>query len=80
MVCHRDTFLKDWLKTEIYSETDEQLFWMREPARIKLKEGWNTIMMEANLLYKTPFWFVSFTPVEYNADGRLVEVKGLRYR
>lgn len=60
--------------------TDEQLFWMREPARIKLVKGWNTILMEAPLLYKTPFWFVSFTPVEVGPDGRLTEVKGIEYR
>ena len=60
--------------------TNEQLFWMREPAVIKLRKGWNTLRMDANLLYKTPFWFVSFTPVEYDADGKITEVKGLRYR
>jgi hypothetical protein len=60
--------------------TNEQLFWMREPAVIKLRKVWNTLRMDANLLYKTPFWFVSFTPVEYDADGKITEVKGLRYR
>jgi hypothetical protein len=60
--------------------TDEQLFWMREPAKIKLRKGWNTILMEAPLHYSTPFWFVSFTPVEIGEDGRLTEVKNLEYR
>ena len=60
--------------------TDEQLFWMREPARIRLKKGWNTVQMEAPLLYSTPFWFVSFTPVEIGTDGRITEVKNLIYR
>ena len=60
--------------------TDEQLFWMREPAVIKLRKGWNTLSMEAYLLYKTPFWFVSFTPLEYDAEGKITEVKGLQYR
>lgn len=60
--------------------TNEQLFWMREPAKIKLKSGWNTLLIEAPLHYKTPFWYVSFTPVEVGADGRLTEVQGLQYR
>ncbi len=60
--------------------TNEQLFWMREPAKIKLKKGWNTLLIEAPLHYKTPFWYVSFTPVEVGADGRLTEVQGLQYR
>ena len=60
--------------------TDEQLLWMREPARIRLKKGWNTVQMEAPLLYSTPFWFVSFTPVEIGTDGRITEVKNLIYR
>lgn len=60
--------------------TDEQLFWLREPARIKLRKGWNTVLMEAPLHYSTPFWFVSFTPVQIGKDGRLTEVEGLKYR
>ena len=60
--------------------TNEQLFWMREPAVLKLKKGWNTIEMVAPLHYKTPFWYVSFSPVEVDADGSWSEVKGLKYR
>ena len=60
--------------------TNEQLFWMREPAKIKLKKGWNTLLIEAPLHYKTPFWYASFSPVEVGADGRWTEVKGLQYR
>ncbi len=60
--------------------TNEQLFWMREPAKIKLKKGWNTLLIEAPLHYKTPFWYASFTPVEIGKDGRLTEVQGLQYR
>ena len=60
--------------------TDEQLFWMREPAKIRLRKGWNTVLMEAPLHYSTPYWFVSFTPVEIGDDGRLKEAEGLEYR
>ncbi len=60
--------------------TEEQLFWLREPARIQLKKGWNTVELQARLLYKTPYWFVSFTPVEIDENGRLKEVKALEYR
>ena len=60
--------------------TNEQLFWMREPAKIKLRKGWNTVLIEAPLLYTTPFWFVSFVPVGMDENGRLLEVEGLDYR
>ena len=60
--------------------TNEQLFWMREPAKIKLKKGWNSLLIEAPLHYQTPFWYVSFSPVEVGKDGRWSEVKGLQYR
>ena len=60
--------------------TNEQLFWMREPAKIKLKKGWNTLLIEAPLHYQTPFWYVSFSPVEVGKDGRWTEVQGLKYR
>ena len=60
--------------------TNEQLFWMREPAKLKLKKGWNTLLIEAPLHYQTPFWYVSFSPVEVGKDGRWSEVKGLQYR
>ena len=60
--------------------TKEQLFWLREPAHIRLKKGWNTVELQAKLLYNTPYWFVSFTPVEIDEGGRLIEVKGLEYR
>lgn len=60
--------------------TDEQLFWMREPVKMKLRKGWNTVLIEAPLLYTTPFWFVSFVPVGMDENGRLLEVEGLDYR
>ena len=60
--------------------TNEQLFWMREPAKIHLKKGWNTVEIEAPLHYKTPFWYVAFSPVEVGEDGRWREVEGLKYR
>ncbi len=60
--------------------TNEQLFWMREPAKIHLKKGWNSVEIEAPLHYSTPFWYVSFSPVEVGADGIWREVKGLKYR
>ena len=60
--------------------TNEQLYWMREPAVLKLKKGWNSIEIEAPLHYKTPFWYVTFTPVEVKDDGSWIEVEGLKYR
>lgn len=60
--------------------TDEQLFWMREPARIPLKAGWNTILLYAPKHFKINNWIASFVPVKVDDKGRLHEAEGLKFR
>ena len=60
--------------------TDEQLFWMREPAQVPLKAGWNTIMLYAPRLFAINNWVVAFIPVYIDQNGRLHEVEGLEFR
>lgn len=60
--------------------TDEQLFWMREPARIPLKAGWNTIMLYAPRLFAINNWVAAFIPVYIDEKGHLHEVAGLKFR
>ena len=60
--------------------TDEQLFWMREPALVPLKAGWNTVMLYAPRLFAINNWVAAFIPVEVDKDGRLHEVEGIKFR
>jgi hypothetical protein len=60
--------------------TDEQLFWMREPAQVPLKAGWNTIMLYAPRLFAINNWVAAFIPVYIDQNGRLHEVEGLKFR
>ena len=65
-----------------YSEmpyTNEQLFWMREPAYVPLKAGWNTIRLYCPRLYKQRDWCFTFLPVTVADDGRLSEVQGIKF-
>lgn len=64
-----------------YSEmpyTLEQLFWMREPAYLPLKAGWNTIRLYCPRLLNWRDWYVTFLPVTLSPDGRLSEAQGIR--
>lgn len=60
--------------------TDEQFFWMREPVRVPLKAGWNTIMLYAPRLFAINNWVAAFVPVRIDANGRLHEAEGLKFR
>lgn len=60
--------------------TDEQLFWMREPAQVPLKAGWNTIMLYAPRLFAINNWVAAFIPVYIDENGGLHEVEGLKFR
>lgn len=65
-----------------YSEmpyTEEQLFWMREPAYVPLKSGWNTIRLYCPRLYRQRDWCFTFIPVTVSGDGRLSEVQGVKF-
>jgi hypothetical protein len=60
--------------------TDEQLFWMRKPAYIPLKAGWNTIRMECPRVFDANVWMAAFVPLVQDADGRVSEARGITYR
>lgn len=65
-----------------YSElpyTEEQLFWMREPAYVPLKAGWNTIRLYCPRLYEQRDWCFTFIPVTVSDDGSLSEVVGVTF-
>lgn len=53
--------------------TDEQFFWMREPARAPLKAGWNTILLVCPCRFKASNWHAAFIPVTINEDGSVSE-------
>ncbi|WP_430973943.1 family 20 glycosylhydrolase [Sunxiuqinia rutila] len=44
--------------------TDEELYWLRKPAKVNLKQGWNRIVVK--IPYKTDFqnWMFTFIPLE----------------
>lgn len=60
--------------------TDEQFFWMREPARIPLKAGWNTIRMECPRVFDAYVWMTAFVPVTQSPDGKVREASGIKFR
>lgn len=60
--------------------TDEQFFWTREPARIPLKAGWNTITLECPRVFNAAIWIAAFVPVTQAEDGSVTEATGIRYR
>lgn len=60
--------------------TDEQFFWMREPAQIPLKSGWNTIRLYCPHKFKAANRHAAFIPVTQNSDNTVSEPSGLSYR
>lgn len=60
--------------------TNEQLFWMRTPALIKLHKGWNRVELCGSYIISGSDWFTSFMPVRTDSQGHVHEVMGLRYR
>lgn len=60
--------------------TNEQLCWMREPARVPLKAGWNGIMLYCPRVFENINWVVTFIPVTVDANGHVSEATGLKYR
>lgn len=60
--------------------TDEQLFWMREPAHIPLRAGWNSVVMCAPRLFNINNWIAAFIPVSIDSNGKLHEIEGIKFR
>ena len=59
--------------------TDEQFFWMRDPAQIPLKAGWNIIKMTCPCRFKAANWHAAFIPIKQQSDRYISEADGLRF-
>ncbi|MBQ6771066.1 MAG: family 20 glycosylhydrolase [Bacteroidales bacterium] len=57
--------------------TDEQLYWMRQPAKIHLVKGENRIEIKTPKTYRGLRWSFAFIPVETQSDGSVREVEGI---
>jgi len=60
--------------------TDEQLYWMRQPAQIHLVEGENPVEIRVAKTYQGLRWSFAFIPVKTQADGTITEVEGLHFK
>ena len=60
--------------------TDEQFFWMREPARITLKAGWNTVRLVCPCLFKAANWHAAFIPVKQETGRNISEATGISFK
>ena len=70
-----------WMRPEEEEPyTDEQLYWMREPAQIHLKKGENLIEILAPKTYQGLRWSFAFIPVNINSDGSVNEVEGVSFK
>ena len=58
--------------------TDEQLYWMRRPAKLHLTKGENHVEIRVPKTYKGLRWSFAFIPVCIQPDGSVCEVKGLK--
>ena len=59
--------------------TDEQFFWMREPAQIPLKAGWNTIKLVCPCRFRALNWHAAFIPVKQETGRNISEATGLMF-
>lgn len=48
--------------------TDEEFFWIRKPARIALKKGWNLVVATVPKTYKDQYWMFAFVVVKQNGN------------
>lgn len=60
--------------------TDEQLYWMRQPARFQLNKGENQVEILVPKSYQGLRWSFAFMPVDIQADGGAKEVSGIRFK
>ena len=59
--------------------TNEQLYWMRQPAVLHLRQGRNVVQLTVPKTYKGLRWSFAFIPVATAPDGSLHEPQGLEY-
>lgn len=72
-----------WDNPGMKSSSDEipfsdENYYFREPAQIKLKKGWNNILLKIPVTANTWKRMFTFIPVEYE-DGAVKEAEGLKY-
>ena len=60
--------------------TNEQLYWMRQPAQIHLNKGENQVEIRVPKTYNGLRWSFAFIPVKSQADGTVTEASGIRYK
>ena len=60
--------------------TNEQFYWMRQPARIHLNKGENQVEIRIPKTYNGLRWSFAFIPMETQVDGVVTEVTGIRYK
>ena len=66
-------------REELIPIDDEELYWMREPAAIALKAGWNKILVKLPAGHPGRRANFAFIPVRQDATGRWVEDLSLRF-
>ena len=59
--------------------TDEQLYWMRQPAKLHLTKGENHVELRVPKTYKSLRWSFAFIPVCTQPDGSMSEVEGMGF-
>src|SRR3712207_5512649 len=58
--------------------TNEQFFWMRQPALIPLKAGRNEVKLYCPRVFPHESWLVGFLPLTEDASGHVTEAKGIK--
>ena len=53
--------------------TDEQLYWMRQPVKLNLKQGTNRIVITIPHAFRGQRWGFGFIPMRINEKGMAVE-------
>ena len=59
--------------------TDEQFFWMREPAQVPLKAGWNKVQLTCPHRFKASNRQAAFIPLTLRPDGSVSEPTGIHF-
>lgn len=67
-----------WKSTKLGYEhaLTNEIYSAREPSKIKLKKGWNPVLVKAGRSYK---WVFSFSPIHVDDEGNISEVEGLKF-
>lgn len=60
--------------------TDEQFYWMRQPAFIPLRKGENSIKILAPKTFAAQRWTFTFIPLTLHPDGRVSEPRGIKFK